>query len=284
MVQQTYDFNGKTVTVRREHFYSATALATWVRELRGRTSTRGSYYDRGSRGIQVLEQGSTEHLAEAQRYIDQINTEIPTLRKVWKSDVAGFFPNVPAYLAGEPENMWRMDSDESSAAPIRVWVGVGSSAAFSERDLIKRGAILAAFAMALSERRPVLLTPYWQMGDAAATRGSLISWDLQSSPLVLSEVMGCLSDPLVIRDLGLDTNYRYDRTLETAGYWMPGGFEEKRMREYLGCDEQDVWLPALHLLDTLMNNPVEWVRHQIARHLGEASEDVISDELTAGRF
>ena len=265
------------IDIQRFHFGSTSELADWIKTL---TPKPGGFFFQSDSGLRTLREGSTTYLPQAQKLIDRFNEEIPTLRRVWQPSIAGFFPNVPAYLTGEPESMWHMANDESDKAPIRVWVGVTSSASITNDDLIERGAALSAFAMALSERRPVLISPYWTLGNGGANPhsmtggefGNVVSWDMQSSPIVLSEVIPCLSDPNIIRYLGLDAGYSLDRRIPRVGPWFPNELNEQWMRECLGAADDDVWLPAIFSRSGLISNPIEWIKQQIAKHIGEEGE------------
>lgn len=265
--------------VRRFHFNTIGALTEWIKEIEAPTRGRSMKTAKGygpmiEAGKYVLQNGDTKDVAAAQALIDKFNEEIPSLRRVWQSSVAGFFPNVPAFLAGEPESMWHMANEESDRAPLRVWVGLTSSSSVSTLQLVKRGAALAAFAIALSERRPVIITPYWEVGDDTkrGTKGNLISWDLQGSPIVLSEVMACLVNPNLTRYLGLHVNALVDSSLPDSGPWFPNAFNEPWMRECLGCDDNDVWLPGIWGDDAMIDNPVAWIKEKVAKYLGEEME------------
>ena len=259
---------GLTITSIRHHFATVSQFSQWVTERERETGSFGDYNARN--GLELLSTGDTSTVAEAQKMIDRFNEEILSLRRVWQPAVAGFFPNVPAFLAGEPESMWRIADDSSGNAPIRVWVGVMSRGGIADSELVQRGAALAAFAMALSERRPVLITPYYAMGNASGGRGgnagTLISWDLQSSPIVLSEVMGCVAHPNVVRYLGWHVCSKFGNSI---GCWYPDFLNENWMRRALGCADDDIWLPSAMIADDLINKPIEWIKREIAKHVSE---------------
>lgn len=259
------------ITYKREHYYSVSAFEAGIEEVgrptNGISKRSFDWPDEIKAGFEALHNGDASLVAEAQALIDRFQEEIPSLRRTWQPSVAGFFPNVPAFLSGEPESMWRIADEESDRAPVRVWVGVSSSMGIGPTDLIKRGAALAAFAMALSERRPVLITPYFNLANASQTIGTLVSYDLQSSPIVLSEIMASVANPCVTRNLGL--HFQYMLEPRTEGVWFPRFADEKWMRECLGCEDADVWLPGIHLRDELITNPIAWIKREIARHLGE---------------
>lgn len=270
---------GKQVKVNRFHFENVSAFLDWLAEIEkpvdGKSTVTERFHARSQvdNGKRVMREGDTSSVAEAQAMIDKFQDEIPSLRRVWTPTVAGFFPNVPAFLAGEPESMWRMDDDSSDRAPIRIWVGIGSSSSVTREQLIKRGAALAAFALALSERRPVYITPWWDLGNGTQTAGELISFDLKSSPVVLSEIIAALVNPDVTRYLGLHAAFIVDRSTPDSGPWFPNAFNEKWMRECLGCGESDIWMPGIHTTDKMLTDPIGWIKREIAKHIADEDDE-----------
>jgi hypothetical protein len=273
---QVRNRSGQNVRVNHFHFASPNRFLDWVTEMErptnGRSVILNSRFASPSQvenGKRVLREGDTSNLPAAQKLIDRFNEDISSLRRVWQPSIAGFFPNVPAFLMGEPESMWRVDTEDSDTAPIRVWVGLGSSGAITSDQLIKRGAALSAFALALSERRPVFITPYWDLGHRLNDRGTLISFDLQASPVVLSEVIAALTNPDFGRYLALHAAFLVDPSTPASGPWFPGALDEKWMRGCLGCEDADIWLPGVMSGDKTITDPVAWIKQEIAKHIGE---------------
>lgn len=267
------------MTIVAKHFPSPVAFGKWAQTnmftptaiAKASNGIYGSNDEAVRQGINFLLNGDSSLVAQAQEMSKKFTENIPSLRKTWASDVAGFFPNVPAYLAGEPESMWRMDTEETDTTPIRIWVGVNSHHAVTRDALLKRGVALAAFAMALSERRTVLITPYTGFylasGPGGHEQASFISWDLQASPFVFSQLCS-LMNPEIIRNLSIRARL-FQATSQNRKYEV----SERIARRILGCDEQDIWLGPADIYDVLSYRPEDWIKKQLVKYAGiEESE------------
>jgi len=82
----------------------------------------------------------------------------------WMPAVAGAFPNVPAFLAGEHESMLALADDTDDKTPVRIWASITSSYDVEPAALEKRGAAILALVMLLIRTRPVELFIYHE-GD-----------------------------------------------------------------------------------------------------------------------
>lgn len=67
----------------------------------------------------------------------------------WHLSVAGFFPEVGAYVAGEPECMFRLDVNPEARRRVRVFVPTGYSAYLSTEFLMEYAYALAAYVRGL---------------------------------------------------------------------------------------------------------------------------------------
>lgn len=264
-----------------KHFASSTAFAAWI-ESHTQAQREASYYPYRSsyerefipdmqQGLSILKGGDTTHVETARSMVSQFTQEIEVPHTTWQHDVAGFFPDVPAFLAGEPENMWVQQAETSDSTPVRIWVGVSSSWGVDYAQLAKRGAAIAAFAIALSERRPVYITPFVIDGDSPHNYRCAISWDLQTSPMILSEVVGHLAHPSVIRHLGLHTTGLLDS--KSNGHFYPGHENIDDLRRWLGAKDSDIVLKTIFLLDDLLTNPVKWIQDNLSRYLDGTEEN-----------
>lgn len=81
----------------------------------------------------------------------------PTTRRQWRNDVAGYFPNVPAHIAGVPTSMRRRERRENVIAPITVYVDLFLSAMFDAEAAMARGAAILALTRVLTAHRAVTL-------------------------------------------------------------------------------------------------------------------------------
>ena len=261
------------------HFTGATSFMMWFEEQRkinGRLRSFG-YGDRNKTdfGVNVLLNGDETHVEEAQKMVDALTLSIETPRNTWYKDVYGSMPDVPAYLVGDPMNMWNQHKVSEDRAPIRVFVGLTSSASIGEADLTKRGVALAAFAIAMANIRPVVITPFVTLGSSRrGSRNMLISWDISTQPLVLSEIMS-LTRPEVTRYVGIEAcRQMFGYIAESDPSFHSDSFNESSMREHLNAHEIDLYLPVIHASDPILNDPVKWVNDMVAHYINLEATDI----------
>lgn len=214
-------------------------------------------------GIKVITAGDNELGERAAQLASKLLVQLPRVHQHWETNVVGMFPNVPAYLAGVPDTMYTLAPEESERSPVRVWIGVTSSAVIAPAMLADRGAALTAFAIALSELRSVTLTPYVCTSNSSRPDGAYISWDISTSPLVHSLIAANLARPDVIRGAGLGATAHLLK--QYAGQFPTHSFHEAQCRNILGCATDDIWLPPIHVDDPLLKEPVKWITAHIAK-------------------
>lgn len=271
------------------HFAGATSFMMWLEERRKINGKMRSFgygeEGRSDEGIDILLNGDETHVEEAQKLVETLALSIETPRNTWHKDVWGVMPDVPAYLAGDPMNMWNVHKVSEDRAPIRVFVGLTSSAMIGDEDLIKRGVALAAFAIAMANVRPVVITPFITLGSSSyeyrrrgkkdddTTRNMLISWDISTQPLVLSEVMS-LTRPEVTRYVGIEAcRQLFGPIAADDPSFHHDSFSEVKMREHLGAQPNDLYLPVIHASDPILDDPVKWVNDTVAKYItGEATD------------
>lgn len=215
----------------------------------------------------MLEHGSND-TDSISALVEQFSFELPTTQRVTRASVRGHRVNMSAYLVGSPLNMIKRDVDTSDHSPLRIWIGTTSSWGIKPADINKRGAALAAFALALSARRTVYITPYVILGSGA--NSAIISVDLQSSPLYLNELAAHMNVNLT-RFLGIYAC----RTLnnDCDGGWPKDYNNEAAMRNHLGAAPDDVYLGSIHRDDPLLIDPIKWIKANLAKYLGESEEE-----------
>ena len=218
-------------------------------------------------GVTYLESGNDRHVQTALDFMKELNENVEVLHTRWAPSVEGAFPDVPSYLANDPLSMWRSERTTSDTSPLRVWVGVSSSAGISERALVKRGCVLAAFAIALSEKRPVLITPFKTLGWFDRKTWSILSWDVTTGPLILADLMASVAEPLAFRHAGIMAGQLHNPS--TSPYCPPVLTQPSTMRNLLGAQPQDLYLEAIDLRDPMLSDPIGWLKEHIARYGSE---------------
>jgi hypothetical protein len=169
----------------KQHFQTEEVLREWL----------GSYVGVNSRGWIDGEFSPEKAIACATEglldNVELIKSERARAQKLdvqvcfpsWQPDVAGAFPDVPAFLAGDPMSMRRMVNQVSDTRPIRIFVGMASSCTFSAEQLAKRGALVSALALQLSKTRSVDVYAI-NSGRKHFSRGSLSGQSFDWSVMV----------------------------------------------------------------------------------------------------
>jgi hypothetical protein len=281
------------VTLMQKHFTSPREYARWLRTHDVGIGNLGAYayYDHGPQmnarslqGLDLLDKGSEKHVPEARKLLSKLMLQVETPTKVWRHDVVGYFPDVPTALAGDPEAMWIQDTTTYDRSPLRVWLGVTSDWSITEDQLRRRGIALAAFAIAMSEVRPVIITCWVNRGEyiysqrsrVGDEKGALISWDIKSSPLVLAQLLASTADPRITRHVGIPACTLLNPELTHPGApFHPYQYARNHtgMRTALGCAPDDLYLPMIERDDPLLSDPVGWVRTNVAHYSNTDQED-----------
>lgn len=232
-----------------------------------------------SDNIAKVRRGASEQeQEETRRLISRIEYEAPVRHKPsWEPQVCGAYPMVPDYLAGMPENMRHRVMVESEASPLRLVVEVNCQASVSAADMRRRGAVIAALAMALSETRPVEVWASWGLEEGCGRIR------LDNNPLSLSVVCAVFCTPAFVRGIRLSiaaAQCGMKRAASILGIWtktsyvMNGRYRERNeyMRGVLQLDPQDLFIPGARDNDegdpdglrSMLRNPVAWVQRKIA--------------------
>lgn len=257
--------------LRQMHFDSTTAYKAWLESIQQDVPLRDDLcfgdVATARRGLQLLDSPDDTNIDQARALLAQFGESIEVEQQVWSHSVVGYFPDVPAYLAGDPEHMMVREFIRSDQTPLRVWVGVTSSAGIGESQLVKRGVTLTAFAMAMIARRPVIISPYVNLGNYNNNAGAIISWDISTEPLVLAELITSIARPEVTRHIGIYACYALQP--KCTGAWDPDYADEERCRDRLGAKPEDLWLGSIHFSDPLLRDPVGWIKEHVARYSSE---------------
>ncbi len=256
-----------------QHFYSTTAYAAWAAPLTNAMIGFGFQYsgihtsglDDINEAVKMLTHGDETHAREAHERMMELSLQINTPHYIWEDAIVGEVPNVPAFCAGMPDDMYHRQQSTSDRTPLRIWMGMASEWTITERQIRDRGIALCAFALALAEIRPVYITPYVNRhgyGDPATTGGSIISWDIQTSPLVLSELLAS-SHPKVTRHLGVPATSMLND--------QPPGFADIKPAHFTSPvpSPDDLWLGPITQYDPLLTDPVGWIKREVAKYSQE---------------
>ena len=199
---------------------------------------------------------------------------MPSTRALWTDDVAGAFPNIPAYISGQPLNMRTRTKHQIDSAPLAIMVDLGISAAISADQVRNRGTAILALVRALSAHRPIEL---WAMDFGAAdesgyglTNCVVVAARISTTPLDLSTACYALTHPAFVRQVlfGLESKYH-----GFIGGW-PFSLNRALSRHEMEVLCAPMWphvsetlaLPGLHVADQSMRDPEAWLKRQLAEH------------------
>lgn len=191
---------------------------------------------------------------------------IPTARKRWQDCVAGAYPNVPAYIAGQPLSMRRRARDDSAYAPLAIIVDLTSSASIHVSDLRKRGAAILALVRALAARRPIELWAGCSI-DADNLRNAF-HWyvRIETAPLDLARAAYMLTHPAVCRGLIYGLGYKFH---EYQGDWPYNrgqtfrAHADKIISRAFPHVTGTLFIPPVFSGDPAINNPVAWIEQHL---------------------
>lgn len=258
----------------------------WNSEMVGRSKWAGGrtfedakdYYRRGA---------DEDELRAARDLIDQIDIHIHGVKgDVWKPQVHGAYPIVPDYLAGDPFSMRWKELDEQVLAPMKIILDTGVSCDVSSTTLARRAAAVTAFAMKLSERRPVEVWIAHPLNHS--TRNMDIAWMTKmDAPVNISQVMAAYN-PSVCRKLDLNmaehlsgsngaySGEHYPLSIKGMDVHYNRAGYAKAFREVFHVGPDDLILgPAGSFdMDDIDANPVEWVRTMLMQYGFEAEDQV----------
>lgn len=203
---------------------------------------------------------------EINALVDKVQCELPSTQDVWTPDVAGVCPIVPAAIAGLPDNMLRLDQQETSGVPLRIFVSLCLSGGCDNHVIRKRGIAINALLQALSARRPTELMLFGDMGG----RGYLVTpvIRIQSMPLDQSTLTGALTDEQFLRQLlfafaHANSNWHGGWAWDTPPNY---GDAHKRTRAAMGANSEDLLILGAYLSesDLIIRDPLAWVQQQVA--------------------
>jgi hypothetical protein len=211
--------------------------------------------------------GNDNLVPEAERYIEQLNTDMEVKRPEWIPSPAGAFPSVPDYCRGLPCSMRRQSFEPNDNAKINIIVTTTCSGGIDAKTQAKRGAAILALIIKLAAARPIALY------HLATTHGvdngeTLLLTELNTAPLDLASAC------YVLTSAGFDRYITHHVAYHLNGFngsWPKNyeGKEEQFYRELiprLGFNPADtIFVKPTYLTDPIVSKPLLWVTEQIER-------------------
>lgn len=231
--------------------------------------------------MQAMCAGDSEHVALARSFADEVRGLVDwTSRKfeVRKSVSGAGSLDVSAYAAGLPRMIRRRVRVEDDAAPLHIVVAVNSASNVTTRQLVRRGAAIAALVDVLSADRPVTL---WASAVGKAYPcNAAFAVRLETSPISIAQVAFVLADPNFGRKIGFAARAAIDEgRARGTDYPAVGDSGDGKavggriMARLIGCPVEDtVYLPRPAGNDKLLDKPKEWLADMLKTYgrLGEA--------------
>lgn len=227
--------------------------------------------------IELCTKGDLSAVPESDALLAKLEsyTAMPSTRAVWRDDVAGYFPNVPAYLAGSPMSMRRRVREENTSAPLAIIPDLGISGGITALQTRARGTAILALTRALSGCRPIEL---WAADMGAADEHGpysqrncvVVACRIQTTPLDLSSACYALTHPAFVRQVLFGLEGKYHGFIGGWPFGIGRALKRDEMERIMAPAfpqvSETLCLPGLHLTDESVTNPLAWLKRQIAEH------------------
>lgn len=191
-----------------------------------------------------------------------------TERPTWRDDIAGGFPNVPAFLAGHPLAMRRRINDASAAAPLAIVVDLATSAGISAETIRRRGAAVLALSRLLTMRRPVELWAGCMTAAGPSDRNlAAIFCRIETAPLDLATAA------YVMTSAGFPRCLCYATADVECGFvvnWPYSSFSASSANMAAICAQgfthatETLCIQPAHYNDDISENPEAWIERKLA--------------------
>lgn len=206
----------------------------------------------------------------------------PSSRHEWVDDVTGAFPNVPAYLAGQPLNMRRKRKTENEFAPLAVVVNLASSAMIDVDDVRKRGVAILALVRALAARRPVELWVGCTAGGNQKTDSdsSSVYFKIETAPMDLAHAAHLISHPSISRIFCYEIQRQYFNTSPGIPWQYSRDLDSSTIRKTYPHIVKNAFphmseilaIPMIHGKDQAVHDPKAWLTEMVQQYGGHEIE------------
>jgi hypothetical protein len=221
-------------------------------------------------GIRIVRNGIPKFQEQVNALVDKVSVSLPSTQDAWVADIAGACPIVPMAIAGLPDNMLRLEQQETSGVPLRIFVSTAYSGGCETRMIEKRGVAILALLESIAAKRPVELLLFAEFDDTNRRGLHTPVVRVDSMPLDQTTLTAALVSPVVSRMLFMgwaDANPE-----GFGGAWAWGGMAPNKpeaqalTREALGASPTDLVIFAAFLTesDEIIKDPLAWVQKQIA--------------------
>jgi hypothetical protein len=209
--------------------------------------------------MQRTREGNLALIPQAEALLSQIEADIDADGPLWQGSVAGSFPDVPAFLSGDPECMRARVVCPNEKAPVRVFVCTTSSCGVEASTLLKRGiAALALVMQLIKQGRPIELWTFTKLDGNREHEGTTcLLVRMPTAPVDMARIAHCLSACSFDRTLAM--GFGYARTGFTGG-WA----RQKDSRKLVNAGPKDIVLNESKYDDEIVKRPLDWIKQQLA--------------------
>lgn len=228
-------------------------------------STRGhTLHMSWTDAVSLLERGNPKLTDKADAFMSKFEDDI-FLGQGWNTtdEVVGALPNVPAYLAGHPQNMRLRRKITANRGTLCVFFELtGSSGSLNSRH--ERGAAMLALIRLLTNTRPV---EFWTLTTLGMRNTmNMVACRMDTTPLDVARSAAMLMD-----NTCLEVTCEVNRRLLGGGSWSYGEMELERkwtgeaLRRVIQPSSEILFIPATYLSDNMWS-PEQWVRDMLKKY------------------
>lgn len=223
--------------------------------------------------------GAPDMVARAEKLAAQFAQPVGQALPEWTGAVAGQRPCVPAFVAGQPESMMRLQ--RTAPGPVRIFVSLSVCASVTAKEAESRGAaILAAVLQLQAMGRSVEVCPVFTT-SLTGWKGLALTRVLMPGPVSVAHLASIISSADFMRGVMLEVQLQRFPNIGRS-FPLPENSTDRKLNSgkglldnvdsnpfaaamvrLLALTPDDVYVPAL--LDGAMDGE-KWLRNVIAAH------------------
>lgn len=255
----------EAATFVRFEFSSVTDLVTECKKILRNSSMSWSNENSLDHTYQKSLNGDLSAVPSAEKILEKLLSDIAISRQDWQNDIAGVMPDVPAFLAGMPENMRARVQRPTNNSDIRVFINMATSSMVKPEQVLKRGIVTLALVLQLQKFRQVELFIYG-VNNSEKDICSVVK--VQSNPIQLSEAAYVLTSSSFRRRLTLDFEGHHGGRM---------GWPKVSEKVMLDAGVNDLVVPAMNghnntELQEMLADPIKWVNKIVSKFTTELEE------------
>lgn len=231
-----------------------------------------------------LIEGDLSLVAKSDEFLRNLEEKLITTRTFCNVvSPVGALPIVPAFIAGQSNNMRLRMRRKKPAGPLSIFLEcTGSAGSMDTERAALRGAAMLALVRKLGDYRPITLWLCVTYGLTNTMNGLLIKVETTPLDLARSAHMLC--------GLRMTASVGYNVIAKTIGR-VPGSWSygtpdlERRwcgeiFKRFLEPGSDVLYVPAAFSRDRTISDPARWLQDMLVQYGGESVEDGVEAEET----